>query len=289
MKTLADALVLAVNCLQETCKANDDDASCDLFYIGKILREVPDADLDQLAAAAKRALDEELAKGAKANPKWVTMCRYWMEEIVDAECLHPPVWDGNDRIDPVAYAIARYEQAKDQNGEMDMVLPHAADDRVFELLLASVRNPKADPMARTKAMRHFQHARPAKATDQQRLIDALLAVLAVRGDPRSTNDQLLRQYAALALNLYADRKEVEAVLFPHLMDRSEDGDVRSAVFQTLCGVGDSPARAEQFRPLLEDDFLRPQVETYFSLRRSRSQKELKDEDQFADKLPKDDV
>jgi hypothetical protein len=154
---------------------------------------------------------------------------------------------------------------------MDMVLPHADDDRVFELLLATVSNPKADPMARTKAMKHFQYARPAKATDQQRLIDAMFGAIAVRGDPRSTNDQLVRQYAVLALSLYADRKEVEVVLFPLLMERTEDGDVRSAAFQTLCRVGDSPARAEQFRQLLDDKYLREQVETYFSLRQSRTQ------------------
>jgi ketosteroid isomerase-like protein len=67
----------------------------------------------------------------------------------------------------------------------------------------------------------------------------------------------------------AEPPEVEAVLIPLLMDRQEDGDVRSAAFQTLCRTGDSPARAEQFRLLLDDDYLREQVRVYFSLRQQR--------------------
>jgi hypothetical protein len=275
MKTLADALVLVVNYLQVCSKlddasARDEESSYALHVLGKVLRQVPDAELDQLEAAAERALAEELAKGEKASAEWVKLCRFWMEENVD-EILKDPVWEGNFRIDPVELAIARYRQAKDRNVELDMVLPHAADHRVMELLLAVVGDPNVDPMARTKAMRHFQYARLEEPADRKRLIDALLTAIAVKGNPRSTDDQLVREYAALGLGLYADRPDVEAVLFPLLMDRREDGDVRSAAFQTLCRVGDSPARAEQFRQLLDDDYLREQVRTYFSLRQQRGQ------------------
>jgi hypothetical protein len=56
MKTLTDALVLVVNHLQ-LCSKMDDDArdaatSFALHELGKILRQLPDADLDQLAAVA---------------------------------------------------------------------------------------------------------------------------------------------------------------------------------------------------------------------------------------------
>jgi hypothetical protein len=275
MKTLADALVLAVNYLQVCNKlddaARDANTSFALYEIGKVLRQLPDAELDRLAASARQALEEELARGEKAEAEWVALCRTWMEDNVDPPLTNSPVWDGNDRIDPIEQTIANYRQARDRNGELDLVLPHADDHRVFELLLAIVGDAREDPMARTKAMRHFQHARPEKEADRQRLIDALLAATAVKGDPRSTNDQLVRQYAVLGLGLYADRPEVEAVLFPLLLDQQEDGDVRSAAFQTLCRVGDSPARAEQFRRLLDDDYLREQVQVYFSLRQQRGQ------------------
>lgn len=86
MEKLADAVVYAVaymNCL-------DDDDLNPLESMDYIIQQASDAELDALAAAAKRALAEELA-ARSPRADWVKCYSTWMED------LFAEGWVGNDR------------------------------------------------------------------------------------------------------------------------------------------------------------------------------------------------
>jgi hypothetical protein len=271
MKTLADALVFVVNALQlcsklDAAAAREASMYCALSDLGKMLRQLPDAELDGLAAAAKRDLEEELAKGENAEAEWVSCCRTWMEDNVDKPWTNDPVWDGNDRIDPVESAIACFRQAEDRNGEMDLLLPHAADPRVFEELRAVIADRQQAPGARMKALRHLEYdTAPAEEADRQRVVRVLLGVVSATTPGDDLDARLVREYAARALYHYADRKEVADVLVPILMDPSQSYDMRRAAFDGLSGAG-WQARKPLFEALLQDPMLAEETRIFLLVR-----------------------
>ena len=92
MEKLADALVYAVtyiNCRDEEASPEDDVTA--LESVSYIVGEASDAELDALAAAAKRALAEELA-ASFPREAWVQTYSTWMEDLFGGEG-----WIGNDR------------------------------------------------------------------------------------------------------------------------------------------------------------------------------------------------
>jgi hypothetical protein len=96
MEKLADAVVYAVsfiNCRDEDGDETyrDEDVKA-LEWLAHILHQTTDAEQDALAAAAKRALEAELAAGAPADSRRVSDYSTWMQVMFGEG------WVGNDRV-----------------------------------------------------------------------------------------------------------------------------------------------------------------------------------------------
>jgi hypothetical protein len=244
-----------------------------------ILQKATDAELDELAEAAERALAAELhRKRTKQDPRRIGFLRYFMEDAVDGECSQEQArWSGNHRMDEVERAIGCYRaETGDRGGAIDLVLVHARDSRALELLLSIVADPQEDHLARIAALRHFEHHTLAGA-EQDRLVKACLDIVSgagagvpVRGP---VNDpSLVRVYAVLALHGYGNRPTVEEVLLRLLNNAEENGNVRESAFHVLCSYFHAPltdAEDALIHRLLEDDALVGTVQTFLAYRRQQ--------------------
>jgi tRNA(Ile)-lysidine synthase TilS/MesJ len=94
MEKLAEAVVYTVtyiNTREEGAGACLEDDVSVLESVAFMMQDASDAELDALAAAAKRALAEELAT-AHPRDTWVETYSAWMENLFGGDG-----WIGNDR------------------------------------------------------------------------------------------------------------------------------------------------------------------------------------------------
>jgi hypothetical protein len=93
MEKLADAVVYAVAYINCSDEAHMDDDVNARESVSHIIGQASDDELNALAAAAKRALAEELAAPLPRD-SWVECYSTWMEDLFGGEG-----WIGNDRDD----------------------------------------------------------------------------------------------------------------------------------------------------------------------------------------------
>ena len=94
MEKLADAVVYTVayiNTREEGAGACPEDDITAMESVSHMMQQASDAELDALAAAAKRALAQELAASYRRDA-WVETYRTWMEDLFGGDG-----WIGNDR------------------------------------------------------------------------------------------------------------------------------------------------------------------------------------------------
>ncbi|MEV7406101.1 HEAT repeat domain-containing protein [Streptomyces sp. NPDC091267] len=126
------------------------------------------------------------------------------------------------------------------------ILADRPDHPVALPFIASVTaDPEEYDLARVEATKALRLSPPTDDAHRRRAGDALLTVM------RGPDDELVRQYAAMALSPYADDPEVHEAMAAAVLD-DEDRLVRDNALAALNHAGPSDDRAEILHRLADD-------------------------------------
>ncbi|WP_392671375.1 HEAT repeat domain-containing protein [Streptomyces sp. LN785] len=155
-----------------------------------------------------------------------------------------------DRTDSLIEQFRALPAESDQKRELVATMGDMLADRpdhpvVVPFLTSVTADAEEYDLARVEATKALRLRPPADAGSRLRAGQALLAVL------RGPDEDLVRQYAAMALGPYADDPEVHEVLAAAVMD-DFDRLVRDNALAALNEAGPSDKRIEVLHRLSED-------------------------------------
>jgi hypothetical protein len=164
-------------------------------------------------------------------------------------------------MDEVEALIREY---KSESADKDLIIDELGsrlpDPRVRSWMLTVAADREEDPDRRARVLRDFEYYSPSDEVEKKRSVTTLLDLL------QHESNEVVREYAALALRLHAGLPEVEAALKAVILSPNEDGDVRRAALIVYADGGDWAARVDLVRTMLADSYLA----TYASLRLKRA-------------------
>jgi hypothetical protein len=168
--------------------------------------------------------------------------------------------------DHVDALIAGYRTGQDHNGDLDLLLPHGRDPRVWALLTEIIRDPADDPMARTKALEYFERTKPPDGMNSRGLVKALLEIIA-HGAEADSDDALVREWAVRALTQYAAARAVTKVVLSLVRDPRESRALRKAALWALADSAPWLDRKPLIETLVSDPVLGRDAQTLLTARK----------------------
>lgn len=152
-------------------------------------------------------------------------------------------------MDQVAELVERC-RTEDDDTQVDLIVEledHVADERVLDLFVALIADTAAYDLSRIECVKILRLWPPEQPADRRRVGQTIATVL------RDDEDDLVRQYAAMALGPYAEDPAVFDTLTAILTPGAEDDiDLRHNALSSVAEAGHDERTGALLRQLTDD-------------------------------------